>query len=123
MSAVSLYEKGEYTNQPVCSRFPAHNTDQPFVSLAVEFQLFSVLLTLPVYLDRLGGRCTGPQTLQVVQFGHQVLHQVVFGERPLVEHLRGKKQGNLRSRSFCSFVQRVFIVHYSIFLISAQTHS
>lgn len=70
------------------SGLPADHTDGPLIGLTVQFELFSVLLTLAVHLDGLGGDGTGAQTVQVVELLHQVLHHVVLGERPLVEHLR-----------------------------------
>lgn len=46
-----------------------------------------MMLTLFTKFHRLGGGRTSTQALQIVQFGHQVLHQIVFSESPLVEHL------------------------------------
>ncbi len=79
-------------DQPVCSRLPADYTDGPLISLAVQFQLFSMLFTLSIYFNWLTRCRTRPQALQIVQFGHQVLHQVVFSEAPLVEHLREQRK-------------------------------
>lgn len=54
-----------------------------------------MLVTLAIHFEGLGWRGTRPQTLQIVQFGHQVLHQVVFGEAPLVEHLEEQRRDEL----------------------------
>lgn len=54
-----------------------------------------MLFTVSVYFYGLGGCGARPQTFQIVQFGHQVLHQVVFSEGPLVEHL-GEQRKQLR---------------------------
>lgn len=74
------------------SRFPADYTDEPLISLTVQLQLFSMLFTLPVHFDGLRLCRTRAQTLQIVQFLHQVLHQVVFSEAPLGEHLREQRK-------------------------------
>lgn len=111
----------------MCSGFPAYYTDRPLISLAVQFQFFSVLFTLSIYFNGLGGCRTRPQTLQIVQFGHQVLHQVVFGEAPLVEHLREQRKqlreaqksaSNQTQSQYCSvYSVYLFILHYSMSLL------
>lgn len=72
------------------ARLAAHHADGLLVRLAVQLELFAVQLALAVHLDRLGGGRIGTQAIQTVHLGHQILHQVVFGERPLVEHLKGR---------------------------------
>lgn len=76
---------------PVRPRFPTDDTDRPLVSLAVQFQLFPMLFTLPIHFNGLRRSRARAQTLQVVQFGHKVLHQIVLSETPLGEHLREQK--------------------------------
>lgn len=73
----------------------ANHTDGPLVGLAVEFQLLSVLLTLPIHFNSLGLLGTGVQTVQIIQLSDQVLHQVVLGVTLLVEHLGRHKVGLL----------------------------
>lgn len=80
------------------SRFPADNTDGPLISLAVQFQLFAMLFTISVYFHGLRWRRTRAKTVQIIQFGHQVLHQVIFGESPLVEHLKYQRQQSINIR-------------------------
>lgn len=77
-----------FNDLPVRARLPTDHTDRRLVGLAVQFEFFTMLLTFAVKLDGLRRRRTRAQTLQVVQLGHQVLHEVVFSEAPLVEHLR-----------------------------------
>ena len=108
-------------DQPVCSRFPADHTDGPFISLAVQFQLLSMLVTLSIYFNGLRWCRARPQTLQIVQFSDQILHQVVFSEAPLVEHLREQRKQLRKTRiSACNlgqsqyyFVQCITLFTYS----------
>lgn len=82
----------------MCSGFPADDTDGSLIRLAVEFQLLAVLFALPVSLDGLRRGGTRPQALQIIQFSHQVLHQVVFSKSPLAEHLCVRTQMEKRKQ-------------------------
>lgn len=105
---------------PVCSGFPADHTNRPAIRLAVQLQLFSVMFTFAIYFNRLRRSRTRPQTLQVVQFGNQVLHQVVLGETFLIEHLkRGNKQTeDLNKTPKCVVVYAVLILQGWLAIVS-----
>lgn len=101
--------KSREHNSPVCSRFPADYTDGPFISLAVEFEIFSVLFTFSIYVNGFRWWRTRTKAFQIVQFGNKVLHQVVFSETPLVEHLRSK-EGTLVTTFFLQCLSRSYIL-------------
>lgn len=82
-------------NSPVCPWVTAEYTYRPLVSLAVEIQLFSMMLTLSIDFNSLCLRRTGVKTVQIIQLGNEVLHQVVLSVTLLVEHLRQHKVGLL----------------------------
>lgn len=118
LKSMSRYfiSKSREHNSPVCSRFPADYTDGPFISLAVEFEIFSVLFTFSIYFNGFRWWRTRTKALQIVQFGNKVLHQVVFSETPLVEYLRSK-EGTLvttflsETKKWCEY--GVFYLFYS----------
>lgn len=99
----------------MCSGFPADYTDGPLVSLAVQFQLFSVLVTLSIDFNGLSLCGTRAQAVQIVQFGNQILHQVVLGEAPLAEHLREqRKQRRKAQKPACDRAQSQHYTVYSV---------
>lgn len=74
------------------SGFPTHHADGLPVRVAVQFELLMVSLTFSVHFHGFCG-CRGPTRLQIVevaQFIHQVLYQVVLGETHFREHLQKK---------------------------------
>lgn len=92
---------------PVRSGFPTHHADGLSVRVAVQFQFLVVSLTFPVHFYGFCG-CRGPTRLQVVevaQFIHQVLYQVVLGETHFYEHLQKRTPFHVRRR-------KVLVLHW-----------